>query len=53
MFKQTLVHPYSGIVLLIRTTAWVDFRGVMLNEKNKKSILKGCMYGMIPFISHS
>lgn len=38
---------------LMHTTAWVDFRGVMLNEKNKKSILKDCMYSMIPFISYS
>lgn len=38
---------------LRHATAWVDFRGVMLKEKNKKSVLKGCMYSMIPFISYS
>ena len=41
MFKQTVVHLHHEILsaikrskLLIHATTWVEFKGIMLSEKN-------------------
>ena len=44
MVKQTMVHPYHGVLLnikkeqVIHKTAWADLKGIMMNER--ENILK-------------
>ena len=39
MVKQAMVYPYHGVLLnikkeqMIHETAWVDLKGIILNEK--------------------